>query len=258
MIPDFEMIVHHFDEDITIIPLFDAHLGAKEFMEAKFREFLKMVENTPNVYLILGGDLIQNSTKSSVSNCFDDSIPSPAAQKKLMKELLMPVKDRILASVTGNHEFRSKKDAGLDPTYDILCKLDKEDVHRENVAFVKIAFRTEKYHSRPNYMLVVTHGSGGGIYSSGALLRSERWGYVFDGCDCLIVGHSHKPFSAVPGKIVIDSINECVSVKPFKIVSATSWLDYGGYAARKMLLPSAHNLSTLHLNCHQKEMVVTM
>ena len=257
MLPDYEMIVHHFDDDITIIPVYDVHLGARECKEQEFMDFLKMVKDTPNVYLILGGDLLENDTRSSCSDIFKSTM-TPSAQKKMMAKLLEPVKDRILCSVTGNHEYRSTKDADDDPSYDIMCKLDKEDLHRENVAFVKIQFRSEKNHSLPNYILAVIHGSAGGVLTSGAVLKSERWGYAIDGVDAIVVGHTHKPFTTVPGKIVVDSANECVSVKPFKIISATSWLEYGGYAARKMLLPSTHCLHTLHLNSKKKEMVVTM
>ena len=38
MLPDFEMIIHKFPEreDITIIPIADVHLGARECMEQEF------------------------------------------------------------------------------------------------------------------------------------------------------------------------------------------------------------------------------
>lgn len=267
MLPDFEMIVHNMDttEDITVIPLYDVHFGARECMEDEFREFLQMVENTPNVYLILGGDLVNNATRSSVSNIFEET-RRPSEQKREMAQMLAPVKDRILCSVTGNHERRSGKDADDDPAYDIMCKLDIEDKHRENIAFVKIQLGI-KHNStgtrrdgadRPSYVLVVTHGAGGGIYTGTAVLRSERFIYTVDGADALIVGHSHKPFTSQPGKIVIDPRNNKVSVKPVKVISATSWMEWGGYSAQKMLLPSSHCLHTLTLRGKKKEIVVTM
>ena len=111
---------------------------------------------------------------------------------------------------------------------------------------------------RPTYTLVVTHGSGGGIYTGTAVLRSERFGYAITGMDALIVGHTHRPFTTQPGQIVIDPRNNKVSVKPFKVISATSWMEWGGYAAQKMLLPTSHCLHTLTLRADKKEMVVTM
>ena len=61
---------------------------------------------------------------------------------------------------------------------------------------------------------------------------------MIDGCDCLIVGHTHKGTVSKPSKIVIDSKNNTVTMKPYTVISCVSWLNYGGYAMRKMLLPA--------------------
>ena len=85
MLGDFELIQHSFlgGHDITIIPVFDVHLGSQECMEQEFIRFIKKVAETPNVYLIIGGDLIDNGTKSSVTNVFRATM-SPSQQKKEM------------------------------------------------------------------------------------------------------------------------------------------------------------------------------
>lgn len=262
MLPDFEMIIHKFPEgqDITIIPIADVHLGARECMEQEFIKFIESIAKKDNIYIVLVGDLINNCTRSSVSNIFEETM-RPADQKKMMAKILEPVKDRILCSVTGNHERRSGKDADDDPCYDIMCKLDVEDRHRENVAFVKLQFgdrETMGGKKRPTYVLAVTHGNGGGMLTSGAVMRGERLGYALTGVDALVFGHTHKPFTTVPGKIVVDTQNNIVSVKPFRVINATSWLEYSSYAMQKMLLPTVHNLHTLTLCGDHKEMIVTM
>lgn len=266
-LPDFEMIQHQFlgGHDITIVPISDVHLGSPGCMEQEFISFIKTVKDTPNIYLILGGDLIDNGTRSSVTNPFRATMP-PSQQKKEMAKILEPVRDRCLCFVPGNHERRSGKDADDDPCYDIAAKLDLEHLYRENVAFVKIQLGKKERENgtitegskRPSYMLVVTHGAGGGILTGGAVNRGERFGYVIDGMDALIVGHTHKPFTTQPGKIKIDPYNNKVSVKPFKVISSTSWLEYSGYAARGMMMPTTHCLHTLTLRGDKKEIVVTM
>lgn len=261
MLPDFNMIIHKFPrEDITIIPISDVHLGAPECMEQEFIKFIDKIKDEPNVYLVLGGDLINNATRSSVSNIFEERY-RPSDQKKMMSQILAPVAHKILAAVSGNHERRSgSRDADDDPTYDILCKLDREDVYRENMAFVKLQFGDIDGNgaTNPTYMLVVSHGAAGGQFTSGAVLKNERYGYAVDGMDALITGHTHKPYTSVHGKIYIDKRNNKVTVKPFKVISMTSWMEYGGYAAQKMLLPSAHALHTITLCGDHKEMIVTM
>ena len=262
MLCDFEVIQHQFygGHDITIIPLYDVHLGSQGCMEQELMAFVNMVKNTPNVYLVLGGDLIDNGTKSSVTNPFRATMP-PSQQKREMAKILEPIRDRIICFLPGNHERRSGKDADDDPVYDIAAKLDLENIYRESIAFIKIQMGRENSKdgkARPTYTLVVTHGAGGGILTGGAVNRSERFGYVIDGMDALIVGHTHKPYTTQPGKIYFDAHNNRVSVKPFKVISATSWLSWGGYSAQKMLLPSSHCLTKLTLCGKSKGMVVEM
>lgn len=258
---DFELIQHQFPDrqDITIIPISDVHLGAAEHLEREWENFIWQVNNTPNTYITLGGDLINNSTKNSVANVFAETM-RPREQKRRMAEMLEPIKDRILCTVTGNHESRSGKDADDDPTYDIMTKLDLEDIYRENMAFVKLQFGDKNGDGtrNPTYTLVITHGAGGGMLTGGSVNRNERFGYVVDGMDLLIVGHTHKPFVTQPSKIKIDTHNNRVSIKPFKVVCSTSWLEYGGYAARKMLLPSSHAPQVITLCGGRKEIKVTM
>ena len=258
---DFDMIVKHFPkrQDIHLHFIADVHLGAREHLKAEWERFCATVLDDPNAYIVIGGDLVNNSVRSSIGNIFDETI-RPAMQKRVMAEMLKPLAERILCAVPGNHEGRSGKDADDDPIYDIMAKLDLEDLWRENVAFLKIQIgRIEGSGTQnPTYVLAVTHGAGGGIYTGAAVNRNERFGYVMDGIDALLVGHSHKPFVTQPGKISVDSRNNRVSIKPFKVIVATSWLEYGGYAARKMLLPASHAPQIITLCGKQKSIKVTM
>lgn len=266
MLPDFEMIVHTIptEQDITIFPVFDVHFGSRECREDDFLRFVDYVANTPNTFVILGGDILDNGTRNSVTNIFR-AVKTPSQAKREMAQILNPIKDRILVSVSGNHERRNR-DVDDDPCYDIMAKLDKESLHRENMAFVKVVLgkqyqdngvRTDGK-SRPSYTFCVTHGAAGGMLPGGVLNRNERMAYACDGIDCIVVGHSHKPMLSQPGKIVVDNRNNKVTVVPFKVITATAWLDYGDYAAQKMLLPSSHALQKITLSAHKKEMVVTM
>lgn len=261
MLSDFEIIQHKFpkNEDLTIVPISDVHLGAAEHMAKEWRDFCAMVEKTPNVYITLGGDLINNTVKTSVGNVFDETM-RPREQKRVMAEMLKPISDRILCAVSGNHERRSGKDIDDDPMYDIMCKLDLEHLYRENMAFVKIQIGKLNGDGKknPTYCICVTHGAGGGILSGGTINRNERFGYVLDGVDALIVGHTHKPMISQPAKIVVDKFNNKISFKPFKVISSTAWLDFGGYAAQKMLIPSSHALQTMTLCGKRKDIVITM
>ena len=240
MLNDFDMVTHEFNRPITIIPISDVHYGALEHLEKEWAEFCKMVAQSPDTYIILGGDLINNNVRTcGFINPYDEVV-RPRDQKRKMVEFLEPIKDRILCCVSGNHEARSLKDDDVDITYDIMAKLDMEDIYRQNMCFMKVSLGHRKHDNTPiqSYTFAVTHGAGGGIYTGATVNRNERFGNIIEGLDCLIVGHTHKGTVSKPSKIVIDRKNDKVSMSHYTVISMVSWLNYGGYAMKKMLLPA--------------------
>lgn len=245
---DFDLIVHHLPEckEAKLYCIGDLHIGAIESNVKGWEQFCQLVLAEENSYLCLLGDLMNNATRSSVSNCFDDAMsqfPRPREQKRYLANALAPLRDRILCAVSGNHCYRSGKDADDDPMLDIMSKIDLEDLYRQNAAFLKICFGsrdaghgTEK--PLQTYTMCVTHGAGGGIYTGAAVNRNERMAMFVD-VDILAVGHTHKGAVTKPQRIVVDTYNNSVKMKSVTVISACSWLSYGGYALRKMLLPSS-------------------
>ena len=77
-----------------------------------------------------------------------------------------------------------------------------------------------------------------------------------DNLDILVTGHTHKHMTMQGKKLFIDRQNNKVTVKPFVCVTATSWLDYGGYALRKMLPPTGHAEQEILLRANKKEVRV--
>ena len=92
MTSDFCIIQRRFEDrpDITIYPVSDIHLGAAEHMESAWREFRTKILSEENAHITLGGDLLNNGVKNSVSNVYDEII-RPREAKKLMVEMLKPL-----------------------------------------------------------------------------------------------------------------------------------------------------------------------
>ena len=260
MLKDFDMVLHEFDRPITIFPISDVHFGALEHCSKEWLDFCKRVENTPDAYIILGGDLVNNNVRTcGFINPYDELV-RPREQKHRMVDFLSPIKDRILCAVTGNHEARSMKDDDIDITYDIMAKLDIEDFYRPCMAFMKVSLGHRSDNTPiQSYTFAVTHGAGGGIYTGATVNRNERFGNVIEGLDCLVVGHTHKGTVTKPSKIVIDRKNNKVSMSHYTVVSMVSWLNFGGYAMQKMLLPSYvadPQRLKLHMSHHNKRIEV--
>lgn len=239
---DFDLIVHHLPaaQEAKIYFVGDLHVGAIECNRNAWEDFCGKILADKHSYLCILGDLLDNGTKQSVTNCFEASM-RPREQKKYLMNSLKPLTERILCLCRGNHEERNR-DVDDDPLYDIACKLDLEDIYRPNACFLKLNFGSRSAgHGREkpfqSYVLCVTHGSGGGVLSGATINRNERFSYILEGVDVLAVGHTHKGIISKPAKISVDPSHNLITQKSMTVVSCCSWLSYGGYALKKMLIP---------------------
>lgn len=263
---DLEPVIWKFlNEDITIIPVYDLHVGSEHFQKDRWEAFVKRVESDPSIRLIVGGDMMDNGLRNSLTLPYEQTM-RPREQKAYLVETLKPIADRCLCGISGNHEYRSVKESDDNPLFDVFAKLDIEDRYRENGAFLFLTFgerikdngKELSGDSRPYYCIFVHHGSGGGMYIGSQTYKQERFGGMVEGLDILITGHTHKPITFPSGKLVCDPRNKKVTVKEFRVVTANSWLDYGGYAMRKMLSPVSTTMTEILLGGKRKIVRVSM
>ena len=115
---DFDVITKHVNTQgqVKVYAVGDLHAGAIQANLKGWEKFNQIILDDPKAYVIFLGDLMNNATKSSVSNPYED-IMRPRDQKIYLKEHLMDLAkaDRILAILPGNHENRSLKDADDSP-----------------------------------------------------------------------------------------------------------------------------------------------
>lgn len=224
--------------DIKIYPLGDVHLGAPGCQFEAFKDLVLWIAEEPRSYAVMMGDLLDMGLKSSVGDVYHATMP-PGLQKRAMVDALMPIRDKILALVSGNHERRLLRDTGICPTYDIAAKMDLEDRYRETMAFLRVGLGKNSHGKEYTYRLMLHHGSGGGGKAGSMISRMDDYFQAFDGVDIYIYAHSHKP-AAFPGaKLMIDSQNRQILQRPTLTVCAGSWCVYenGGYAAQKTMRP---------------------
>lgn len=227
---DFDIISRSIkSENAVIYPISDVHLGDFLCREKEWQEFCSRIISEKNAYIILAGDMINNATKSSVSNVYDE-VMRPQEQKYRMCGYLEPIKNRIICAVSGNHEDRSLKDADDSPMYDIMCKLNIEDLYRPNMSFAKVSVGNTK--KQNTYMICAMH-------TGSSIKRNEDYSNMIDGIDIMIYGHTHKGSITKPSKIIFDAHNNRITQKDIIVMTAQSWLSYGGYASRKQLSASS-------------------
>lgn len=231
------MIKHVFNSTIEIYPVSDLHVGSMEFNEGAFIKLSREILSEENRYVVIVGDMTDNGIKSSVTNIYDATM-TPSEQRKYAADLLYPLKDRVLCGVSGNHEYRSRKETDTDPMQLIMERLNLEHLFRADIAFlhIKCGERTSTHDRPPSYCVGVTHGAGGGMLLGSGLNKAEPFAIAL-GVDLLITGHTHRPMTAPSVRYECDKQKGVMVPREIRLMIATGWLTYGGYPTRKMLKP---------------------
>lgn len=230
MLNDFTLIHSKFEgvSHLNLYPLGDVHIGSAEFNLELFEEWSKTVQDDPYGVVCIVGDMMNMGLKNSKTNVYEESL-SPMEQKEFCYRLLQPLRNRIIAGCSGNHENRVMREVGTNPLYDVFCRLGIENRYRENACFIKL--QVGKVGKNPNvYGVVLTHGR--------SKTRDAQWNYSVDGCDCFISGHTHLGTHQPCGKIKMDLIHNTVKTTGYQHIVVCPFLQYGGYAIDGKYLPN--------------------
>lgn len=234
-------------EFITLYPISDLHLGARECREQEFDDYIKQIEADDTAAIILAGDMLNNGIKSSVTDVYCEKY-TPHEQKKLLVKKLKPVKKKIIAGVFGNHEYRTIKETSIDVMEDVFDELGIPEAYAGDAAFLKISLG-KKYNGKPaTYMIYVSHGSGGGSMLGSGVSKQDGYQLAIEGVDISITGHTHKPSKNHSARLVFDPQNNKVTERNTLIFVCTAWLNYGGYPVTKQLRPTAFHPDTIRLD----------
>lgn len=254
-------------EEVELVLFYDLHIGSKKCDHQEIARRISYVQNTPNAYAILGGDLINNSTKDSVGDTYTE-VCSPMEQCKAVIELFTPIADKIVAMTSGNHERRSYKKEGVDLSLYIAGMLGIQDRYDSAgcLAFIKFGKKTklnelEKMNgtkTRPQcqplvYTVYFTHGDGNSGRTIGGKANGlERRGDIID-ADVVIAGHTHAPFAMKRAafKCVPNTFTHVL--KEQLLVNAAATLEYEEYAELFGLKPSSSANPRIYLNGRMKE-----
>ena len=231
MIDDFVLLKHKFKSApfINIYPLGDVHLGSKECNVELLNEWVEMVKNDPFGYAVIIGDLMNMGLKNSKSNVYEEVL-NPMEQKERCFEILNPIADKILACCPGNHQYRANREVGMNPMYDVFCRMRIEDRYRQNVCFIKLSVGDHLPNHNITYGLVLTHGKG--------KKKDLDWTYAVDGADVFVSGHTHLGTHQPCGKIRMNLRDESVKTVGYQHIVVLPFQEYGGYAISNKYLPN--------------------
>ena len=229
----------------------DLHIGDKHCNLEAIKQNIEYVRNTPNCYAILNGDIVNNATKTSVSDSYAELL-SPMEQLATYINLFEPIQEKILAITQGNHENRTYIKEGVDLTQIVAAQLGLEDRYSKTgaVLFLKVGERKLGTGSRRVpivYSFYILHGSGGGRKEGAKAIRLADMASIID-VDCYIHSHTHLPMIMREGFYRTDMSNGVVNYVDKLFVNSSAQLGYGGYGEAFEFKPSSLKCPKLYLS----------
>lgn len=238
-------------KEIEIHTLADLHIGDKFSNKEGIKERIEHIKNTPNAYCILNGDLMNNATKTSVSDSYAEEL-TPMEQVEMCLEMLEPIKDKIIAITSGNHEKRTYNKEGIDITKLVAMQLKLTDRYSPTscIVFLRVG-KAKETHGRINgqvcYTLYCNHGSGGGRKEGAKAIRLADMSSIID-ADIYIHSHTHLPMIMKQGYFRVSLQNSSVARVDKLFVNTSAMLEYGGYGEAFEYKPTSQHSPVIYLD----------
>jgi predicted phosphodiesterase len=252
-------VLPHTVQELEIVPIGDVHIGDSHVDIKALMNVVNYVLAKENRYVILNGDLMNMALKTSVSDVYGE-ILSPMEQIKKVHNIMLPIKDRILAIGSGNHEDRTYITAGLDMSYMLALELGIKEYYSSNsfVIFLKVG---QSENSRPSiikqqvYSIFVQHGRGGGRKMGAKVSRLVDMDEIIANADLYIMGHVHTPVMLPQATFISDEQNMTLKRHTAYYMIHNAFLDFGGYGLTYGFRPTAKNMSYAKLYTQGKKTI---
>jgi len=189
---------------IEIIPLGDVHIGARNCAEKQFKKIVKYIKDNKNAHWIGGGDYIEAIKPQDAKRFDNGALPdwmfdgdADSTRKKLGNiivqqkmrfcDIVLPIHDRCIGCVEGNHEFSIRKYHNED-VQDSMCNTlgvtDLTDQALIRIKFVLgVKSRVIKLYIRHGHL----SGRAAGSEPTHLFKMLQDWD-----CEIALRGHSHS------------------------------------------------------------------
>lgn len=251
-------------EDARIYILSDLHIGDPNANWATIKERVARIERDPHGLCVLNGDLLNTAVRNSVSDVYSEIVP-PMEQIELAVELLTPIRHRIIAADTGNHENRVYKTDGIDMMRLVCRELGVEDRYAPEGVLCFLRFGEKAASERSGgrkkqpyiYSIYATHGTGGGRKEGAKAIRLADMASIVD-ADCYIHSHSHLPMIMKQSFFRTDIQNQKAAAVDKLFVNDAASMDYGGYGQSNEFKPVSKCSPVIMLSGVTKSMEATL
>ena len=239
---------------VNVYPIADIHIGSKHFQRNILEMHLNAIKKDPNGVLILNGDLVNNSIKTSIGDIYEETM-NPEQQIDLLVELFMPLKDKIIGVVSGNHEARTYRITGINILKNFCYRLGIIDLYSDiaHATFLSFGKSRERENVKNTYVIYNSHGRGGGKMIGSKANRVHNLAGILPNADLYIHSHTHAPITFKDSYVSCDTRNKGISIKNRLFVNTNAYEGFGGYGEVIGLAPSNHDFIKITLSYDKRK-----
>lgn len=248
---DLTAISHIPGEEVRLIGISDTHIGSPDFDEALFERDLAAIAADAQARVVVVGDLLSYVTKRSRGDIYYERY-TPSQQKRIAKEYLKKISNKILCIVGGNHdEGRSEEDA--QPILEIADDLGITYCRGE--ALLKIPVGRKENYKPAVYTVYMTHGWTASRLIGGKSLNLDRLKDIVL-ADVYLMAHTHTQHCHKDTYYVPDLYNGVVREVTRHYVNLGSYQRRGQYPIRRGLPAQVLGTPIIRLSGKEKKVVV--
>lgn len=239
-------------KDVVLCPLADLHIGDASCDMNFIKKEIEFIRTHKNAYCVLNGDIMNNTTRNSVGDVYHEAL-TPQEQIELAVKLFTPIKDKIIAITSGNHEDRTNRESGQEIMKCVALILGIDQFYSNEGACLFLKFGCKKNditkakgYTPLQYSLYMTHGCGGGRRAGSKATRLEDMAGLID-ADIYIHSHTHLPLVMKQAFYRTDLTKGTITMVDKLFVNTGSTLDYAKYAEKFECKPSSKCMPKIHL-----------
>lgn len=168
-------------KQVNLYPFVCWHLGAQQSDEGFIDEMIDKVASDPNGKWLYMGDGGECVTKVSKGDVWSQVYPPGEQIKKLVQKLL-PIKDKGLFFINGNHGHRLYKEVGLE--FDEMAALGVGLPYLGISAFWNLKI------NKSTYSIYTHHGKDSGVGMASKINAAQAASAIVN-ADAVLTAHSH-------------------------------------------------------------------
>lgn len=181
---------------LNLYPIVCWHIGARQSSLPFIQKVIRSIKEDPIgrwIYMGDAGECILRSSKGSVY----EQLISPGEQLKAAVELLMPIKEKGMFGIRGNHGNRIDKETGVgwDETLCTLVSIPYMGIE----ALAQLQFES---HRKSAFVSLYAHHGRATATTPGGKMNAAHKPEAFVAADIILTAHTHVAGEAWPSKLM--------------------------------------------------------